>query len=115
MPLLQGPEFLSAKAIIIEEAQFFNDLKVFVLTAVEQFKKDVVVVGLDGDSNRKPFGQILELIPYCDSVQKLTAVCTKCENGVRAIFTSRKVHADSQVLVGAADLYEPLCRRHYCQ
>jgi len=114
LPMLKLAEFHSADTIVIEEAQFFHDLKAFVLSAVEDYRKEVIVVGLDGDSSRKPFGQILDLIPYCDSVQKLTALCIRCGNGTPAIFTSRRQGADGQqVLVGASDLYEPLCRRHF--
>jgi len=114
MSILKTAEFQLADTIVIEEAQFFADLKAFVLTVVEDYHKDVVVVGLDGDSNRKPFGQILDLIPFCDSVQKLTALCTRCSDGTPALFTSRRQGAEAQqVLVGASDLYEPLCRRHF--
>jgi len=111
MPLLSSKEFAESAAIIIEEAQFFHDLKEFVLAAIDT--KIVIVVGLDGDSNRRPFGQILDLIPFCDSVQKLTALCTRCGDGTPAIFTSRKIPMATQVLVGAADLYEPVCRAHF--
>lgn len=113
--LLQSIEYEQAECIIIEEAQFFPDLKAFVLTAVERDQKDVIVVGLDGDSERRPFGQVLDLVPYCDAVHKLTALCMKCKDGTAALFTHRKACAASQqqVNVGAADQYEPLCRQHY--
>ena len=114
LTMLKMAEFHSANTVVIEEAQFFPDLKAFVLTAVEDYQKEVVVVGLDGDSSRKPFGQILDLIPYCDSVQKLTALCIRCGDGTPAIFTSRRAgNPGQQVLVGASDLYEPLCRKHF--
>jgi len=114
LTMLKMAEFHSANTVVIEEAQFFPDLKAFVLTAVEDYQKEVVVVGLDGDSSRKPFGQILDLIPYCDSVQKLMALCIRCGDGTPAIFTSRRAgNPGQQVLVGASDLYEPLCRKHF--
>jgi thymidine kinase len=107
-------EFLRCDYIVIEEAQFFPDLKGVVLRAVDVFKKHVTCVGLDGDSNREPFGQILNLIPYCDSVRKFTALCTVCKDGTEAIFTYRKPYAPKeQVNVGGADQYEPRCRRHF--
>lgn len=105
-------EYIKATHIIIEEAQFFTDLKSFVLHAVEYEGKHVVCVGLDGDSDRNPFGQILDLIPYCDFVSKLTAVCTRCKD--RALFTFRKCgEITDQVFVAGPDKYEPLCRKHY--
>lgn len=112
LDLCETMEFIGADMIVIEEAQFFPDLKEFVLNAVEIHNKNVVVVGLDGDSERRPFGQILDLIPYCDFVQKLQALCTRCGNGTPAIFTSR-CQTGPQVMIGSADMYEPLCRAHF--
>jgi len=107
-------EFQEASYIVIEEAQFFPDLKDFVLNAVDVHKKHVLCVGLDGDSNRQPFGQILDLIPHCDSVQKFKAFCTVCNDGTPAIFTYRKPGAPlNQVNVAGADQYEPRCRKHF--
>lgn len=114
-PLFQDPQYESANLIIIEESQFFDDLIEFVLHSVEQKHKFVVVVGLDGDSERRPFGKILELIPYCDKVTKVTSLCKMCANGTPALFTHRKTADTSVVHVGAAEQYEALCRKHYLQ
>ena len=113
MPVILRAEFESAACILVEEAQFFPDLLPFVLFAVEQKKKDVYCFGLDGDSNRQPFGQLNQLLPYCDRVEKLTALCLRCGDGTPAIFTHRRVASEAQVAVGGADEYEALCRWHY--
>ena len=107
------PDYKHAKLIIIEEAQFFEALKEFVMVAVEHHGKDVICVGLDGDAERKPFGQLIDLIPYCDSVVKRTAFCRRCKEPTPALFTYRLSREDGQVLVGGAETYEPLCRKHY--
>lgn len=113
-PLLESPEFVAAESIIIEEAQFFPDLRDFALAAVEAHGKHVICVGLDGDSERRPFGQLLDLIPYADNVQKFKALCTHCKDGTDAIFTLRRPGAPgSQIAVGGQDTYQPLCRKHY--
>lgn len=112
-PLLDTPEFRAAECVIVEEAQFFPDLRSFVLEAVEERGKAVICVGLDGDSERRPFGQLLELIPYADKIHKLTALCVRCRDGTEAIFTHRKVGGHEQVSVGGQDKYEPVCRLHY--
>ena len=101
------------KVIIIEEAQFFDDLLVFVRSMVESFGKNVVVVGLDGDSNRKPFGQVLDCIPIADKVTRLTAMCAGCADGTPALFSFRKVDKGGQVLVGGSESYSPYCRLCY--
>ena len=104
---------ISPKVIIIEEAQFFDDLLVFARTMVESFGKNVVVVGLDGDSNRKPFGQVLDCIPIADKVTRLTAMCADCADGTPALFSYRKVDSGGQVLVGGSESYAPYCRMCY--
>jgi thymidine kinase len=113
MPLLKTNQYKDARLLIIEEAQFFPDLYSFVEMAVDQYGKDVIVVGLDGDSERRPFGKILSLIPLCDKVTKLTAMCKRCEMPTDAIFTYRKNGDKSVVSVGADAEYEALCRTHY--
>jgi len=113
LPIAFSQSFHKAHTVVIEEAQFFPDLKEFALLATETYQKDVIVVGLDGDSLRRPFGQILDLIPYCDALHKLTALCKMCGNGEPALFSHRKTAATNQVSVGAQDSYEALCRWHY--
>jgi thymidine kinase len=109
--------YKEARLVIIEEGQFFPDLLDFVQHAVDVEKKDVVVVGLDGDSDRKKFGQMLDLVPLCDKVTKLTSLCKRCGDGTPAIF-SACVKGDKhgeQVCVGGADMYEPMCRKHFLE
>ena len=114
LPQLDSLEFRQADCIIVEEAQFFPDLKDFVLAAVETYSKHVICVGLDGDAERRPFGQLLDLIPFSDSVVKFKAYCSRCTNGTDAIFTHRKAGpSETQISVGAAEEYEALCRIHY--
>ena len=113
MDHITDPGFLQAKLVIIDEAQFFPDLRDFVEYAADHLGKDVLVVGLDGDASRKPFGQILECIPLADNVTKLKAFCKECGDGTEAIFSFCKKAKQGQVLVGGADIYVPLCRKHY--
>ena len=114
--VLAWPEFAAASAIVIDEAQFFRGCLVdFVKTAVDEHGKYVTVVGLDGDAERRPFGDVLTLVPLADSVVKLTALCRYCGDGTPAIFTRARAArpASEQVAVGGADMYEPVCRRHF--
>lgn len=112
-PLVNDVEYGAAQLIVIEEAQFFPDLYDFVLSAVERDFKHVICVGLDGDSDRKPFGDLLRLVPLCDKLTKLTALCSECKNGSPALFSFYKNLKSTQVQVGASEQYEPLCRKHF--
>ena len=115
-PLFESQALTDAETIIIEEAQFFPDLFDFVLVTVDVLHKHVICVGLDGDSSRRPFGQILDLIPHCDAIHKLKALCKRCSNGTEALFTYRRPDAPTaQINVGMSDQYEPLCRDHYLE
>lgn len=113
MDHITDPDFVNAKLVIIDEAQFFKDLKDFVVYATDHLGKDVLVVGLDGDAERRPFGQILECIPHADSVTKLKAFCRRCGDGKEAIFSYCCQNKTEQVCVGGAEMYMPLCRQHY--
>jgi len=106
--------FNTAEIIGIDEAQFFPDLYDFVLKC-EEAGKTVVIAGLDGDSDRKPFGQILQCIPLCDSVTKLTAMDMISKDGSDAIFSLRLkgVQQDGQVCVGASDKFVAVNRANY--
>lgn len=102
----------TSEIIVIEEAQFFANLYDFVKHAADIDNKTIIVAGLDGDSNRNMFGEILKLVPISDTITKLHALCIKCKNGTPGIFSKRLVNISSQVLVGV-DEYIPVCRHHY--
>jgi len=121
MDLAGSEEILAAKLIIVEEGQFFDDLVSFALFIVEKLGKNLVVVGLDGDAHRKPFGKILDLIPLADVVQRLHALCKLCGDGSVARFTCPVTSDSSEATksgvpnVGGSDSYIPLCRKHYLE
>lgn len=101
----------SSNVILINEGQFFPDLEDFVKKILEYGKK-VYICGLDGDFERKRFGQILDLIPLCDKVTKLTSLCSLCKNGTPGIFSKRITCEIEQTVVGS-DNYIPVCRSCY--
>ena len=106
-------ECLEYDYICIDEGQFFTDLIDFVRICVDIHKKHIIVSGLDGDSNRNKFGNILDLIPLCDSVIKLKAYCINCSDGTVAPFT-KKISENKEILdIGGSDKYIPVCRLHY--
>jgi thymidine kinase len=113
MEVLGWSEFDGATAIVVDEAQFFVGCLVPFCKAAVAAGKHVVVVGLDGDAQQNPFGDVLQLIPHADSVEKKTALCRHCGDGTPAIFTRALRVQSGQVAVGGADMYEPVCRRHF--
>lgn len=101
------------ETIFIDEGQFFPDLKENVLKLVEEYNKNIVIVGLDGDFNRNKFGQILDLIPYCDTCVKIKSLCVLCNDMTPAIFTKKISNNDNQVEIGNENIYRAVCRYHY--
>ena len=100
--------------IIIDEGQFFQNLKSRVLYWVEILGKNVIVGGLDGDFQRNPIGEILQLIPYADAYSKKTALCKVCNNGTAALFSHRMSETNKeQICIGSTEAYIPVCREHY--
>ena len=100
-----------ADVVLINEAQFFNDLYTGVASMLDAGKK-VYVCGLDGDFQRQKFGQICELIPLCDKITKLTSLCGLCKNGNIGIFSMRLTNDKEQTLIGSNN-YIPVCRKCY--
>ncbi|CAI9773177.1 unnamed protein product [Fraxinus pennsylvanica] len=107
-----GPEAYNKLQVIgIDEAQFFEDLYEFCGKAADHDGKTIIVAGLDGDYLRRSFGAVLDIIPIADSVTKLTARCELC--GERAFFTLRKTDETETELIAGAEVYMPVCRKHY--
>lgn len=99
--------------IIIDEGQFFKSLKEVCLNWVDNLHKHVIIGGLDGDFQRAPFGEILDLIPHADKYIKLTALCKYCNDGTPGIFSKRIINNQDQILIGGSESYIPVCRHHY--
>jgi len=114
LSLIEKNQLKNVDIIAVDEAQFFPDLKKFIL-AIETTDIILYISGLDGDSNRNPFGQILECIPLCDSVVKLRALdMMNCDGHTKAPFTLRiKEKTKEQIQVGANDSYKAVSRINY--
>ena len=96
--------------ICINEGQFFANLVKFCMQCLKM-NKSVYVCGLDGDFKQEKFGEILDLIPKCDTIIKLHSYCSICKNGTFAPFTKRITNSNEQKLIGTNE-YIPVCRRH---
>jgi thymidine kinase len=106
-----GDKWQEYDTVAVDEGQFFPDLVDF-CTQVTDAGKTVIVVGLDGDFLRRPFGKICELVPMAEEVVKITAVCMACHEK-DAHFTRRTVQSNETELIGGADMYIAVCRDCY--
>ncbi|KAL9642486.1 hypothetical protein ABK040_011053 [Willaertia magna] len=94
----------------IDEGQFFPDLIEF-CEAAANGGKIVIVSALDGTFQRKPFGDVLQLIPLAESIVKLKAVCMVCGN--EAAFSKRLTDEQQTEVIGGSDKYIAVCRKCY--
>ncbi len=104
-------EFGDAAAVLIDEGQFFPDLAEFSATCADKLGKHIYIAALSGDYRRECFPEVAKVVALADAIVKVDALCTRCTGHTPALF-SLKVKADAPD-VGAAETYEPVCRRHY--
>lgn len=111
-------------AICIDEAQFFEDLDVFVKkNNNRQNIKNIFIAGLDGSCKMEKFSgsKIYDILPYCDTFSKNNALCKICLNNnirVAAPFTKLdkgvvKELPENDILIGGGSMFYPVCRNHY--
>ena len=72
---------------------------------------DVVCAGLDQDSRGKPWETSSMLLGLSDKIVKIYGFCNVC--GLEATKTFRKTEGGSRTQVGAANIYEPRCLKHW--
>lgn len=96
---------------LINEGQFFPDLVKATQNLLKANKK-IYIAGLDGDFKQQKFGSMLDLIPISDKYVKLYAICKKCKNGTKAVFSKRITNDTDQTVIGTTN-YIPVCRKCY--
>jgi thymidine kinase len=97
------------RVVGIDEVQFFDAGIVEVVERLAGSGVRVVIAGLDQDYMGRPFEPVPHLLCLAEYVTKTLAICTRCGQPAGR---SQRMKADAdRVLVGAADAYEPRCRR----
>jgi thymidine kinase len=97
-----------AEVVAVDEAQFLDPGLIPLVEQLAKSGRRVILAGLDQDFAGEPFGIMPALLAKAEFVQKLHAICMVC--GAAASRSQRLVRTGGQVLVGAAEAYEPRCR-----
>jgi len=98
-------DFARYDVVALDEAQFVD-----VLGLVPHLETTLcIVAGLNGSFQRKPFGNLLQLVPHADDVVFCKALCARCRDGTPATFSKRL--GASTALVDVGDHYAPVCRK----
>ncbi len=101
----------------VDEAQFFDDEIIAIVSCLADKGIRVIVAGLDTDFRGEPFGPMPAMMAQAEKVDKLQAICMTC--GEAATRTQRLVNGkpahyhDPIVIVGASEMYEARCRIHH--
>ncbi len=75
--------------VCIDEAQFFSNLIPFIKNLL-QYDIHIIITGLNGDTNQNKFGYIIDLIPLANKIDKLSGICTLCNDGTPGDFSILK-------------------------
>lgn len=105
--------------IVIDEAQFFDDLVENTLRFAEKLGIDVYALGLRTDYKRNKFGKISELADLADENIELRntycSICAKIGAMNKAIFNHRiRDNTHAQIEIGS-DNYAAVCRKCYLE
>ena len=96
----------------IDECQFISYLDEFVKHLI-LLQKDIYISGLLATSESIMFEPIKKVLPYCDYIEKLNAVCTKCGSDIGSYTKYKKGNKTESVVVGGADMYTAYCSNCY--
>tara|TARA_Y100001960_G_C14760163_1_gene873621 strand:+ start:2680 stop:3030 length:351 start_codon:yes stop_codon:yes gene_type:complete len=98
--------------VFVDEIQFLDTLDT--LKNIEFILNegiDVVCAGLDQDSRGKPWETSSMILGLSDKILKIYGFCNVC--GMEATKTYRKQEGGGRTQVGAANIYEPRCLKHW--
>ena len=97
-------------AIFVDEFFMISNNKLLCETiAINGTKNDIFFAGLLADANAKLWSESIEILPYCDEIFKMNAVCENC-GSEHANYSFMKNIKPGQILVGDSE-YKALCRR----
>lgn len=100
-----------------------EELKSFDLVCVDEFfmiknnvkliylNSDIVFSGLLASSECKLFDECISILPYCDEIVKINAVCEKCGADANYSYYKGK-NKTTDILIGDTE-YIPLCKSCY--
>lgn len=104
-------KWTNERVVAIDEAQFFDADLPRVVKVLASKGVRVILAGLDMDFKGEGFGPMPQLLCMAEYVTKVHAICVSCGN--LAQFSHRLSQEEGQVLVGADQVYRPLCRHCY--
>lgn len=100
------------EVIGIDEGQFHKRLKDFCIKESLNGKQ-IYISALHATSESEMFEQIIEVLPYCESIIKLNAICTNCGSEYGNYTYFKGGQKTEKVVVGGTQEYTALCEKCY--
>lgn len=101
----------SYQVVSLDEGQFFKGLKDFCVKW-SLAGKQIIVSALSASSESEMFEEIVKLVPHCEQIVKLNAICVEC--GQEANYTYFLAgNKTEKVAVGGSESYTALCAKCY--
>eukprot|EP00340_Litonotus_pictus_P007525 CAMPEP_0170515758 /NCGR_PEP_ID=MMETSP0209-20121228/2157_1 /TAXON_ID=665100 ORGANISM="Litonotus pictus, Strain P1" /NCGR_SAMPLE_ID=MMETSP0209 /ASSEMBLY_ACC=CAM_ASM_000301 /LENGTH=151 /DNA_ID=CAMNT_0010800391 /DNA_START=285 /DNA_END=741 /DNA_ORIENTATION=+ len=98
-------KLLEYEVIGIDEGQFYSDI-VSEAEDLANKGKVVIISALSGNFKREPFEVIAKLIPKCESVNHVNAICYNCNED--ANFSLRISEEEEEILIGGENNTSPV-------
>jgi len=110
--IAQLPNHLEYDVVGVDEGQFFTNLAHDVNFLANNGVK-VIISALNGTSEREPFENIQDLIPYVEEIEKKNAVCAECGSEYATYSYYKAGEKKDKIKTGGASDYDALCRLCY--
>lgn len=98
---------------MIDEIQFFDweDVVQFIEKYYVGKKLSMLIVGLNGTNEQKPFPTVSCVIPYATKILNHTAVCMArdCDGEGHYTIKTGGNRPTSEIEIGGADIYKSVC------
>jgi thymidine kinase len=104
-------------AVFIDEGQFFQDIKQWVMDMCPNNVTHVYISGLDldifGNKFNQEFDNLTELADECHTITANCYVCREPAHYTQFIDNNAVCKINGNVLIGGSEQYQPACKSHF--
>jgi thymidine kinase len=108
---------IEAVAIFIDEGQFFEDIKEWIINLRNTNISHVYISGLDydifGNKFNKEFVSLTEIADECHTITSLCYQCMQPAQFTQFIDNNSLDKLSGNMLIGGSEQYQPACKSHF--
>lgn len=104
-------QYTTYKNIFIDEFQFLKG-NICTINTLLELKCNLYVGGLDLTAEKKPFGEMGNLMCFADTIHKLRGNCDYCKKQNSGVYTLYEGGKDQDIVVGENN-YKCVCSKCY--